>query len=176
MSKYSYELKIKVVNEYLNGENSMTSLAKKYSISSKSIVFNWINTYEQYGFEGLRHKTSKQIYTGDFKLRVIQYRQINRLSYRETANYFKINRGSTIANWERVYNEQGMIGLDRAVGRPSEMSEKKVINNVVMKETEKEELIRLREENEFLRMSLEYEKKLSTLIQEKERRAKKRRK
>ncbi|NMB19060.1 MAG: hypothetical protein GX984_06380 [Erysipelothrix sp.] len=26
MSKYSYELKIKVVNEYLNGENSMTSL------------------------------------------------------------------------------------------------------------------------------------------------------
>ena len=43
-------------------------------------------------------------------------------------------------------------------------------------ETEKEELIRLREENEFLRMSLEYEKKLSTLIQEKERRAKKRRK
>src|SRR5690625_7788322 len=109
----------------------MTRLAKKYNISSKSVVSNWINTYEQYGFEGLRHKTSKQIYTGDFKLRVIQYRQINRLSYRETANYFKISRGSTIAIWERVYNEQGMRGIERVIVRTREMYETKDINAVV---------------------------------------------
>ena len=68
-----------------------------------------------------------------------------------------------------------MSGLSRSVGRPSEVS-KKVVNEIELQETEKEELIRLREENEFLRMSLEYEKKLSTLIQEKELKAKKRRK
>lgn len=175
MSKYSYELKLKVVQDYLSGEYSSIDLTKKYNISGDALIFTWLNQYEQYGEDGLKHKTTKQKFTGEFKLRVIQYRQINRLSYRETANYFKIDRGSTIANWERAYKERGMSGLSRSVGRPSEVS-KKVVNEIELQETEKEELIRLREENEFLRMSLEYEKKLSTLIQEKELKAKKRRK
>ena len=175
MSKYSYKIKLKAVQEYLSGEYSSNDLVNKYNISDNSLFFTWLNQYEQYGEDGLKHKTTKQKYTGDFKLRVIQYRQINRLSYRETANYFKIDRGSTIANWERTYKEKGMSGLSRTVGRPSEMS-KKVVKEIEIKETEKAELIRLREENEFLRMSLEYEKKLSALVQEKELKTKRRRK
>ena len=42
--------------------------------------------------------------------------------------------------------------------------------------SEKEELIRLREENEFLKASLAYEKKLKALVQAREQKTKKKRK
>lgn len=76
-------------------------------MTTKSLLQNRLDAYEQYGIDGLKHKTTKQNYTGEFKLRVLQYRQINRLIYRETANHFKISRGSTIATWERAYKEKG---------------------------------------------------------------------
>lgn len=57
------------------------------------------------------------------------------------------------------------------------MSENKKDKNALnLTRSEKEELIRLREENEFLKASLEYEKKLKALVQERERKTRKRQK
>ena len=82
-----------------------------------------------------------------------------------------------IANWQRKYNEECFQGLDRSIGRPSDMSnsEKDIVKKIII-ESEKEELIRLRKENEFLKASLEYEKKLEALVRERERKTKKRQK
>jgi transposase len=41
MTKYSLEFKIKLVNEYLEGQISILVLAKKYGIPSKSPIYNW---------------------------------------------------------------------------------------------------------------------------------------
>lgn len=48
--------------------------------------------------------------------------------------------------------------------------------NKKITESEKEELLRLRKDNEFLKASLEYEKKLEALVRERERKTKKRQK
>jgi transposase len=60
------------------------------------------HTYEQDGKEVLTQKDTKTEYSGEFKLRVIQFRQVNQLSYRETTNHFEINLGSTITSWKHI--------------------------------------------------------------------------
>ncbi len=167
MSKYSEEFKLKVVKEYHEGGGGTPYLAKKYGISDKSLIQVWINAYAQNGEEGLNRKVTKTEYSGEFKLRVIQYRQINRLSYQETANHFKINLGSTIACWQRIYLEDGFEGLNRPIGRSKKVpNHEKDKPTKKLKESEKEELIRLREENQYLKASIAYQKKLNALVQE----------
>ena len=46
MSKYSYELKKKLVTEYMNGEAGYDYLTKKYEIPSTSTARRWINATE----------------------------------------------------------------------------------------------------------------------------------
>ena len=169
MSKYSSDFKLQVVKEYLNEHRSYGYLKKKYNIPSHSVIDGWINFYKQYGEEGLKRRLTNTKYSGEFKLHVIKYRQINRLSYRETANHFKISNGSIIANWVRKYDEEGFEGLNRPIGRSRKMPDKeKKISTKKLNESEREELIRLREENEYLRAKHEYEKKLKALVQKRE--------
>ena len=181
MSKYSFEFKLKVVKDYLSGETGgYHFLAKKYDINGITQLRTWVNQYKKFGENALKKNMTKTFYSGEFKLRVIQYRQVNECSYREAANYFGISNGSTIANWQRKYLEEGFEGLNKSIGRPRNMSKssnEKNINKLTnLNKSEKEELIKLREENEFLKASLEYEKKLGALIQEREQKTRKKQK
>lgn len=54
MSKYSTELKMKVVKAYLNNEGGYEFLAKKYGISNKSIVKRWIKAFNSQGYDGIK--------------------------------------------------------------------------------------------------------------------------
>lgn len=176
MSKYSFEFKLNVVLDYLSGETGgYKTLAKKYNIKSKTQIENWVNRYEQFGEEGLKRTKTKKSYSGEFKLAVLQYRQVNKCSYREAANHFGIANSSTIANWQRKYLAEGFEGLNKPIGRPASMSGKSR-EWLKLTSSEKEELIRLREENEFLKASLAYEKKLKALVQAREQKTKKKRK
>lgn len=175
MSKYSFEFKLELVKDYLSGEaGGYKTIAKKYGVKAGSQVKDWIKNYEKYGEEGLRRKSIKTFYSGEFKLAVLQYRQYHNCSYREAADYFGISNQSMIASWQRKYLDEGFEGLNKSIGRPRNMSENKKKNNLNLRESEKEELIRLREENIYLRASLEYEKKLKALVQGREQKTRKR--
>ena len=178
MSKYSFDLKLEVVKDYLSGEiGSYKTIAKKHGVINDSQVKEWVKNYEKHGEEGLKKKSTKSFYSGEFKLSVLQYRQYHNCSYREAANHFGIRNHATIANWQRKYLDEGFEGLNKSIGRPSTMSENHKRKNALnLTKSEKEELIKLREENEFLRASLAYEKKLKALIQEREQKTSKRRK
>ena len=175
MSKYSFGFKLELVKDYLSGETGgYKTIAKKYGVKAGSQVEDWIKNYEKYGEEGLRRKSIKTFYSGEFKLAVLQYRQYHNCSYREAADYFGISNQSMIASWQRKYLDEGFEGLNKSIGRPRNMSENKKKNNLNLRESEKEELIRLREENIYLRASLEYEKKLKALVQGREQKTRKR--
>ncbi|CCQ92981.1 hypothetical protein CULT_1170001 [[Clostridium] ultunense Esp] len=76
MSKYSFEFKLKVVKEYMKGETGgYKSVAKKYDVINHGLIRYWVNDYKKYGEEGLKIKSTKTFYSGEFKLRVLQYRQ-----------------------------------------------------------------------------------------------------
>ncbi|MDU7411531.1 MAG: helix-turn-helix domain containing protein [Anaerococcus sp.] len=105
-------------------------------------------------------------FTSEFKLSVIQYSQITNASLRETAEYFNITNGSLICNWERAYRQRGLSGLEDNRGRPKKEADKKSKNDKAIAESEREELIRLREENKYLKMQILFEKKFQALLLE----------
>jgi len=106
MSKYTKELKIKLVLEYLSWESGGQDKIPQ------STLKNWILKYQSRGFDNLTKKQSNDKFTSEFKLSVIQYRQITNASLRETAEYFNITNGSLIYNWERAYRQRGLSGLE----------------------------------------------------------------
>ena len=46
MSKYDYELKLKIVEAYLNEEGGYECLAEIYNILSKTTIDRWIKVYK----------------------------------------------------------------------------------------------------------------------------------
>ena len=179
MPKYTKEFKIKLVTEYLSGESGGSPMvAKKYGIPESSLQ-NWIIKYQSGGFDNLSKKQNKDKFTSEFKLSVIQYRQINNISFRQTAEHFNISNKSIICNRERAYRQRGLSGLEDNRGRPrknmTKLNKKSKLNTPI-NETEREELIRLREENRLLKMKIIYEKKLQALLLEEEAEARKKQK
>ena len=177
MPKYTKEFKIKLVLEYLSGEiGGARKVADKYNIP-KSTLELWINQYKFGGFDNLTKKLKNNKFTSEFKLSVIQYRQINNTSLRETVEHFDLVNESMVCRWEKTYQEHGLSGLEDKRERPKKDMTKtnnKSKLNTPINETEKEELIRLREENRLLKMKIIYEKKLRALLLEEEAEARKR--
>jgi transposase-like protein len=104
-------------------------------------------------------------YTGEFKQKVVETMQQERLSYKEAARQFDIPSHDRVAQWERIYIEEGPEGLyierrgRNNKGRPRKL-DKKVEEDLIT------EVQRLRAENAYL-------KKLNALVSERVRQEKK---
>lgn len=169
MPKYTKEFKIKLVLEYLSGKSGgLERVAKKHNIP-RSTLEEWVNKYKAGGFDNLSKNLKNNRFTSEFKLSVIQYRKINNTTLRETSEYFNLVNKSMVYRWEKAYHERGLSGLEDSRGRPKKDMKKsynKSKFNKAINESEREELIRLREENRLLKMKIAYEKKLQALLLE----------
>ena len=111
-------------------------------------------------------------YTGEFKQKVVETMQQERLSYKEAAREFEVSSDTVVAKWERIYLEEGPEGLyiERR-GRASAVSGAKKGRPPKLEKKVEEDLIaevqRLRAENAYL-------KKLNALVSERVRQEKKR--
>ena len=118
MAKYSYELKRKIVEEYLFGESSYLVLEDKYQID-ESLIRRWVNNYKHFGDEGLMRSRNRREYSVEFKLEAITRYETSEYSYQQLALELGLTNPSIIANWRRQYREEGMEGLrTHKRGRP----------------------------------------------------------
>ena len=155
MSKYSEEFKLTIVKAYLTGKGGEDILAKKYKVP-KSCIKQWVAQYRVNGkfTEPTRH------FSGEFKLKVLNYQQEHHLSDLKTAMLFDITNAGTICAWRKKYITGGKEALFPKQGGQSKMPKKSLIPNKPREEwTKDEELAYLRMENEFL-------KKYLALVQE----------
>ena len=162
-TKYSLELRLKIVEEYLTGNLGIKLLAQKYYVNHGDIQ-KWADAYREHGLDGLCKKYER--YSGQFKVDVIEYMHSTNSSARQTAAHFNISSYTTVCNWERIYLEKGKEALlthkqggkrvmqNKPIGRPPKFDKK-----------ENEDLIA---EVQRLRMENEYLKKLTALVQERE--------
>jgi transposase len=161
MAKYRFEFKLKVVQEYLDKEGSYLFLTKKYGLKDTKQLRTWVNSYQEFGEEGLLRKRQNNSYPVQFKLDAIKLYQTSELSYREIANQFGINNPALIANWMRKFRDQGIDGLSNTKGRLSTLPKKdqnkaKPVTNPTVEEQDRmkvlEKRIRTLEiENAFLK-------------------------
>ncbi len=72
MAKYSFEFKLKIVQDYLSGQGGTLFLAKKYGFKNSSQIRKWINAYKELGEEGLLRSQKSKNYSVQFKLDAIE--------------------------------------------------------------------------------------------------------
>ena len=118
MAKYSYELKRKIVEEYLSGKTSYLVLEDKYQIG-ESQIRRWVNNYKYFGDEGLMRSRNKREYSVEFKLEAITRYETSECSYQQLALELGLTNPSMIAKWHSQYRKEGMEGLQsQKRGRP----------------------------------------------------------
>lgn len=161
--KHSFEFKMAVVQSYLNNEGGYKALAKQYQINP-SLITRWVNNYNEFGPDSLLKHMTKTTYTREFKQSVLDYRQENLLSYKDTAHHFGIRNPSMIANWHRRLRDGGHAALEeKRRGRVKNMSHQSKKTSQPLNETEREELERLREELKMSELENIILKKLKAL-------------
>ena len=129
---YQRELKKSAVNAYLSGEGSHAAICKKYGISSRTQLQNWIKMYN--GHKELRSRRGRgsDIYmtkgrttTYEERIGIVSYCIEHGNDYTATIEKYGVSY-QQIYSWVRKYNEKGAEGLVAKRGKrkaESEMTE-----------------------------------------------------
>lgn len=170
MTKYSFEFKLKVVNDYLSGIGGYQFLSAKYGLSNHEMIHKWVNTYKEFGTEGLRKKRQNNVYDSDFKLNAVNLYLTSEKSYREVANQLGMNNRSLIVRWVQDYRQKGDFAfVPRPRGRPRKegtVAQSKLKKPKVELSKLERQLAEAQKENLYLRVENEYLKGLRRLRME----------
>ena len=166
--RYSYEFKRRCVDLYRQGCWPETPEGVNNQENFRHMIRGWVRLEEACGPESLRNKKHDKDWTAEERYELVA-KVIAGQSYKTVAFANGINPGM-LYQWVRKYKELGYNGLvAMKKGRPrKEPQMKKQVSPEPLTESEREELIRLREETEYLRTELAVRKKLEALRQEKE--------
>jgi transposase len=178
MARYSFELKKKVVLEYINDGIGSTTLAKKYNISTEKQVRNWVHQYQELGDEGLMRSRCNERYSFEYKLHVVELYLGTEVSYEELALAEGIKHSSLISRWVNTFRIAGPDGLrKRSMGRKKTLNKDYKAKNSSnqspridtsvehVKELE-DELLRLKIENAYLKELRRLRLEEETLLKE----------
>ena len=167
--RYSYEFKLKCVQLYKETGTYPPTPEKVKQQSFRYKIREWTRMYDKHGLDVLKHSNENHKWTPDDKLALInQY--LTGKSMTSVAIDAGIDKG-LLHSWIRKYKDLGYNGLvESKKGRPRRNLDmnKKVIKQREITESELEELIRLRAENEYIKTEIEVLKKSIALRKEKE--------
>ena len=165
---YSEDLKLQVINEYLNGEGSLEYLANKYSIRSLEVVRRWILKYNN-GIEIKDYNPKSEVYamktrktTFEERIDIVNYALANDNDYKGAADKFKVSYAS-VYNWVKKFKECGEDGLSDRRGRPAKTTP---AHELTVEEKQAIEIERLKRELERARMANEVLKKNAKIREE----------
>ena len=167
--RYSYEFKRSCIEMYRQGilPDIPDGISKE---QFQRYIRRWMRMEESQGYDVLKHKVFTKKWSPEEKLELV-VKALNGNGIQPTALEAGINPGM-LYQWVRNYKIYGYNGLiPKQKGRkPKDPNMKKVGTRKPPKpnESEYEELIRLRAENEYMKAEIEVIKKEIALREEKE--------
>ena len=166
--RYSYEFKKECVELYRQGKWMETPEGVKQHMFRDKIRY-WSKLVDFHGEEILKHKEQNKEWSAEEKFKLVS-KVLAGNSYEETALKAGINT-NMLYQWANKYKKFGYNSLEiKKRGRNPEMNDENENTNIDPKplnESEREELIRLREEVRYLKTERAVEKKLDALRKEK---------
>ncbi|NRN79994.1 hypothetical protein IMAU30115_00150 [Lactobacillus helveticus] len=102
-SKFSYEVKLAAVQQYLNSGLSYAQIAKSIGVSGRS-VNQWMDSFKLKGPDALKVHKHNQSYTKEFKLKCIKAYLNGQGSYEQLANKYGLRGSTQLKNWVSKYN------------------------------------------------------------------------
>ena len=167
--RYSYEFKLECVQLYKETGTYPPTPEKVKQQSFRYTIREWTRLYDKHGPDILKHSNENRKWTPDDKLILINQYLAGK-SMTSVAINAGINSG-LLYSWIRKYEKLGYNGLIESkkgrLRRNQNMS-KKIMKQRELTESELEELIRLRSENEYIKTEIEVLKKSIALRREKE--------
>ena len=146
-NKYSKELKLQAVKDYLKGEGSYETLKEKYKLRSSTQLKNWVMWYNGHKEFKERSSSKGEIYmtkgrktTQEERAEIVAFCIEHGNDYGLTVETFKVSY-QQIYTWVKKYEEKGVNGLIDRRGKAKPESEL----------TEEE---RLRQENKILQAKI----------------------
>ena len=103
-SKFSKEQKIEICRRYLDGSESVTSLAEEINVCITTVQ-RWIRNFQAYGDSAFDEKTANESYTKEFKRKVVEAYLAGEGSLRDIAVKYKIPACGTVLVWVKLYND-----------------------------------------------------------------------
>ena len=164
LQRYSAELKLRAVKDYLEGGLSQYQIIDKYKVASTRQLFNWINKYNGHSslkaYKGeAKAMTKGRSTTWQERIEIVQYCLAHEHNYQKTAEHFQVSY-QQVYQWVKKFEDGGQDGLKDGRGRkktPEELTEADQ-QKLKMKKLEYE-LERLRAENAFLKKLEELERR-----------------
>lgn len=147
-SSYSSDFKVRCVEAYLHGEDSLDGVVVKYNISSTTVLRRWIMRYNA-NKELKDYDPKREVYMADARRRttleerkeIVEYCIAHDKDYKGTAARYDVSY-SQVYNWVRKYLSEGEESLVDKRGHHKT-------------DDEVDELERLRRENLRLKRQLE---------------------
>lgn len=162
--KYSYEYKRNCVELYRQGKWPETPEGAKVKRFHNTIR-TWVRIEDACGPEALQHQNQNKIWTAEEKYELVA-KILAGASVTPTAITAGISNG-LLYQWVRCYRMKGYQGLvAQRKGRPPKEPDMKKIEPAELTPSEREEMIRLRAENERLRAEIAIVKKRIALREE----------
>lgn len=164
--KYDFEFKLNTVEMYRSGKWINTPIGINQKNFRKRIV-QWSRITDIYGMDALRHPTTCKERTAEYR-----YQLVARVLAGESQKRVAISEGfdsGLLSKWVQIYKIKGYEGLNLKKDRHSKKDNfmKKKSMPADLNPSEREELIRLRAETEYLKTEVEAIKKLIALRHEK---------
>lgn len=122
MSKrgYSVEFKYKVLIAYKNRDCSIKDFCSMFNIV-KNTLMKWLDSYENYGAEGLKESTTWKPYSKELKEAAVRDYLSGKYSKNEIVKMYKISSRSVLHKWINHYNSLREL-KDTSKGRTSSMT------------------------------------------------------
>ena len=127
--KYSVELKMQAVRSYLNGEGSLREICRKYGISDKHVLQNWIKWYnghrefkERSSAKGEIYMTKGRKTTQEERAKIVAFCIEHNYDYGLTVETYNVSYQQIYA-WVRKYEECGVDKLKDNRGRTKPVEE-----------------------------------------------------
>lgn len=148
--RYSKELKLAAVNDYLSGHDSLNKIIQKYNISSTAVLRKWIKKYNSHrelndtGKGMTNSMTSRRKTTLEERIQIVNYCIQHQKNYQLTAESYEVSY-QQVYQWVKKFEANGEEALQDKRGRKKEEYE------LTAEEKFKLEMKRLERENERLR-------------------------
>ena len=162
--KYSAELKIQAIEEYLSGKGSLREICKKFEILDKRSLRNWILWYNCHREFKTRSSTKGEIYmtkgrktTQEERAEIVAFCIEHNKDYGLTVETHNVSY-QQIYTWVRKYEEGGVDKLKDNRGRAKPVEEMTEVEKL------KAEMKILEAKNRQLEIENEFIKKLQELI------------
>ena len=163
---YSEEIKLRAVNDYLDGKGSQVEIVARYGLRSKRQLQVWLKEYNTHG--EIRSRTSgggsymrkARQTTPEERLEIVQDCLANNKNYGAMALKYNCSY-QQVRNWVQRYEKMGSAGLEDRRGRrvgsqPARTPEEELRDKIAELERKNRDL---QMENDLLKKIRELEKK-----------------